>query len=223
MKKITILLLMLPLLLLGQSNIRLSNGSVLSVLKANYNPASYAPTTSISGHDQILCELQNNVSTDTLQAYLEKLASFSTRNTWSDTSSGTRGIGAARRWVHQKFVQYGSRNENRLLPAYLVFDVTGNVCGDLYGTKNVLGVLPGRDTTHHDILIIEGHMDSRCAGRCDTSCAAPGVEDNGSGTALVMELARLMSRYHFDRTIVFMATTGRAGPIGCRGHGTVCH
>jgi hypothetical protein len=73
--------------------------------------------------------------------------------------------------------------------------------------RNVLAVLPGTDTSAKGIIIIEAHMDSRCAGLCDTACIAEGMEDNGSGTALVIELARVMSRYSFARTIVFVATT----------------
>ena len=58
--------------------------------------------------------------------------------------------------------------------------------------KNVLGVLPGTDKDNHQLIIIEGHFDSRCAGRCNIDCVAQGIEDNASGTALVIELARVM-------------------------------
>jgi hypothetical protein len=68
--------------------------------------------------------------------------------------------------------------------------------------------LPGSDTSDKSIVLIEGHMDSRCAGLCDTACLAEGMEDNGSGTGLVLELARIMSRYSFRQSIVFMVTIG---------------
>jgi Zn-dependent M28 family amino/carboxypeptidase len=74
--------------------------------------------------------------------------------------------------------------------------------------KNVLGVLPGTDKDNHQLIIIEGHFDSRCAGRCNIDCVAQGIEDNASGTALVIELARVMSKYTYKNTFVFMATTG---------------
>jgi hypothetical protein len=74
--------------------------------------------------------------------------------------------------------------------------------------KNPYAVLPGRDTATEGLVILTAHLDSRCAGRCNDTCRAPGVDDNGSGTALVMELARVMSQYSFKRTIVFMATQG---------------
>ena len=85
------------------------------------------------------------------------------------------------------------------------FDV--NVCGQFHH-RNVLAVLPGLDTTNKEIMLIEGHFDTRCLGVCDTSCYSPGMEDNGSGTVLVMELARIMSRYAFDHTILFASVTG---------------
>ncbi len=156
----------------------------------------------------IICEINNLVSPDSLISYVEKLSSYPTRHTYSDTLSSTNGTGAARRWIHEKFNQYSTRNENRLISTYLEFDWLNGTCGDGYDLKNVVGILPGTDTSLKGTIIIEAHMDSRCEERCDTACAAPGADDNGSGTALVMELARVMSRYSFDRTIVFMTTTG---------------
>jgi hypothetical protein len=67
-------------------------------------------------------------------------------------------------------------------------------------------VLPGVDTTAHGVILVEAHIDSRCAVLCDINCPAHGMEDNGSGTALLLELARVMSRFALDRTVVFMAT-----------------
>ena len=57
-------------------------------------------------------------------------------------------------------------------------------------------------------MLVEGHLDSRCEGLCDTACFAPGAEDNASGSALVMELARVMSNYTFKRSIIFLLTVG---------------
>jgi hypothetical protein len=132
---------------------------------------------------------------------LEKLGSFQNRNSGSDTISSIKGIGAARRWVYEKFQQFSTVNNNRLLPSYLQFDLS--ICS-IGQHRNVFAVLPGIDTTDHSIIIIESHLDSRCEGLCDTSCLAQGVDDNGSGTALVIELARVMSVYSFNHTIVFL-------------------
>jgi hypothetical protein len=74
--------------------------------------------------------------------------------------------------------------------------------------KNPFALLPGLDTTNHEIIVIEGHFDTRNEGGCDTEGYTPGIDDNGSGTVLVMELARVMSRYAFNQTILFTTPTG---------------
>ena len=207
--RITLLAIIFPLLAAAQTtNISLSDPSMLPLLKGQYDPAQYQASQVIDSHDQIICTLRDLVNPDSLYHYLEVLGSFENRNTWSDTISATRGIGAARRWVLSKFNQYSQRHENRLKTGYLVFDIPNNTCGSLSGTKNVLALLPGRDTSLKEIIVIEAHIDSRCENRCDTACVAQGIDDNGSGTALVLELARVMGQFTFDRTILFMATTG---------------
>ncbi|MBL4653899.1 MAG: M28 family peptidase [Flavobacteriales bacterium] len=190
-----------------QSNIICTNSEIENVLEGNYTPSNYEATDVINDHQQILCEIDNQLSTDSLKSYLEVLESFQTRNTYSDTISLVSGIGAARNWVNSKFKEFSADSENRLLTGFLQFDWIGGSCGDGLGFRNVLAVLPGTDATK-DIIIIEAHMDSRCEDNCDIACLAPGMEDNGSGTALVMELARVMSQFTYDRTIVFMATVG---------------
>ncbi len=209
MKKISFLLLVaLTGLVHSQTNISVSDPSLLNILKGQHDPLKYAATNPVDQHDRIICEINDEVNADSLHHYLEILASFETRHTFSDTLSPSKGIGAARRWIHRKFASFSKRAENRLQTGYLIFDVNSNTCGTLAETKNVLAVLPGRDTSRKDIIIIEAHMDSRCESRCDTACVAHGIDDNGSGTALVLELARVLSPYTFDRTIVFMTTTG---------------
>jgi hypothetical protein len=208
MKKIFLLILAFTLIMLSansQSNITLSNPEAQQVLFGNYDPASYTPSVIINISDSILHGIVNGVSTDTLQKWLQKIDSYQNRNTGSDTVSQVRGIGAVRRWIHSKFNEFRTQNEDRLLVSWMDFDLP--VCG-MQHHRNVLAVLPGLDTTKQDMLVIEGHYDTRCQGACDTACYSPGMEDNGSGTVLVMELARIMSRYAFDHTIVFACVTG---------------
>lgn len=181
------------------------------VLLGQYDPADYAAAAPITDHWRILCELEDRTSPDTLKARLVRMQDFVNRNSYSDTVSNTTGIGAARRWGHDLFEQFDAENEDRLLTGYLRFDVEDPdsfACGNAYGWRNALAVLPGSDTTAKGIVIVEAHLDSRCAENCDGDCLAAGMEDNGSGSALVLELARVLSRYTFRRTIVFMLTTG---------------
>lgn len=194
--------------LFGQTNISVSNAEVKDILIGNYNPSTYAASNITDSHNQILCEIQNDISADSLKTLLVEMNRFHTRNTFSDTVSPDSGIGAARRWAYQRFVNYGNRNEQRLKASYLTFDWAGGTCGGGSGLKNIMGVLPGNDTVDKSIIIIEAHFDSRCETTCDVACEAKGMEDNASGSALVIELARVLSRYTFDETIVFMLTIG---------------
>jgi len=206
---------------MGQSS--LSSAELLNVLQGNYDPNQYAASQAISATDQIACEMLTLIDRDSLHSNLERLSAFGTRHTWSDTLSQTRGIGAARRWIHSRFQSYSGNNGNRLIPGYFTFDITNNTCGPLNGTKNVLGVLPGSDTSDASVILMMAHMDSRCEGRCDTACYAPGADDNGSGTVLVMEMARVLSRYTFKHTLVFMLTNGEEqGLLGARAFSDYC-
>lgn len=191
----------------AQTNIQVTNALAENVLTGNYSPATYAASVPVSDHEDIICGLYDKISADSLKSYLIELTDFHTRHTLSDTTSDT-AIGGARRYILNKFQSFSSRNENRLLSGYLVFDQPSSSCGPAQGLKNVMAVLPGSDLSNPDIVVIQGHFDSRCEERCNDTCSAPGADDNASGTALVMELARVMSKYSFDRTIIFTALTG---------------
>jgi hypothetical protein len=205
MKKLFLLFLIMPVLAEAQSNMTISNPVAGQILTGNYDPLQYTPSLIINATDSILDGVVNKVSKDTLVKYLVKIDSYHNRNSGSDTISSTHGIGAVRRWIHQKFTEYSVHNENRLVVSYLDFDYA--ICGNNHH-RDVLALLPGLDTTQKDIVVIEGHFDTRCLGVCDTACYSPGMEDNGSGTVLVMELARILSRYAFDHTILFACVTG---------------
>ncbi len=189
----------------SQSNMTVSNAEADAIIHGNYDPENYLPSTIINHSDSILQGIVNQVNSDTLIAWLTHIDTYGNRNTGSDTISETHGIGGVRRWLHKKFEEISAANENRLIVSYMDFDQM--ICG-MSHHKNVFAVLPGLDTTKKELLIVEGHFDTRCEGACDTSCYSPGMEDNGSGTVLVMELARVMSKYAFDHTIVFALPTG---------------
>ena len=189
----------------SQTNILFTNTTSEQIIKGNFNPSSYLSSSPINQHAAVVSFIQNNVSADTLKSYILKLASFENRNTASDTVSTITGIGAARRWVFQKFSNFSAQAENRLIPSYFQFE--RNICGVIQH-RNIIAVLPGTDTTNHEVIVIEGHMDSRCENECDITCQAQGIEDNASGSALVLELARVMSKCTYKNTIVFMLTIG---------------
>ena len=205
------------------SNMTCTSAPALEAMKGQHDPAAYAAGTVIDDHADILCELRGLVSSDSLLHSLEVLVSYGTRHSYSDTTSANYGIGAARRWCHDRFQAISALNEDRLLPAYLDFDYLGGDCGDAYGWRNVLAVLPGSDTTDHQVVLIEAHLDSRCEDVCDSLCLSPGAEDNASGSALVLELARVLSRFTFRHTLVFMLTTAEEqGLVGAEAMAQFC-
>jgi len=202
----------------AQNNQAVSSTEVNNILLGTYNPVNYQATPVITDPDVISAGLLSQISTDSLKADLYALAGFKNRNTFSDTSSTSRGIGATRRWIYSKFQQYSLANEGRLKPAYLWFDYSpssAGCSGSITRHANVMAVLPGSQTANPSLIIIEGHMDSRNGDNCDVTGSALGIGDNATGTALVMELARVLSQYTFRSTIVFSVNTGEEqGLIG---------
>lgn len=190
---------------IAQINILSTNVTAEQVMLGDFDPTDYAAAEVINDHDAIITGINAQINSDSLKAYLFEMTAFMNRNTGSDTISVTTGMGAARRWAYSKFEQFSAANENRLIPSYLQFDQM--VCG-MSQHRNIFAVLPGANVENHAVIIIEAHFDSRCATACDVDCEAQGMEDNGSGSALVLELARVMSEYTFENTIVFVLTTG---------------
>ncbi|MBK5284230.1 MAG: M28 family peptidase [Bacteroidia bacterium] len=198
----------------AQTNILCTDSMAEQVMLGNYNPALFVSSNPITHPDSISQRIISDVSADSLKSYLVTLGTFHNRNTGSDTISSSTGIGAARRWAHSKFSEFSVANDNRLIPSYLQFDTT--ICGSPQH-RNIFAVLPGSDTSDKSIVIIEAHIDSRCSDVCATACLAEGIEDNGSGTVLVMELARVTSRFTFKHTIVFLLVIGEEqGLFGSR-------
>jgi hypothetical protein len=189
----------------AQTNIICTNSVAEQAMLGLHDPSAFAAGMSIDDPADLGQSIANGISADSLRSYIVQLAGFRTRNTGSDTVSATEGMGAARRWVHEKFVQFSGQNSQRLLPGYLQFDQS--ICS-MGRHRNIMAVLPGTVVNNPGVVLIEGHIDSRCDVLCDVNCLAEGVEDNASGTALVMELARVMAGYQFPNTIVFLVTIG---------------
>jgi len=198
-------LLAISHLSISQTNMLSTNPVAEAIMLGNYDVQDYMPATVINQPDAVIQAIREGISTDSLHSYLLKMSSFETRHTSSDTTSLTTGIGAARRWVHSRFQQISDESEGRLIPSYLQFD--RNVFG-MGQHRNIFAVLPGTSPNNTGLVLIEAHLDSRCENVDDINCTAHGMEDNGSGSALVLELARVMSHLAFDRTIVFMTTIG---------------
>lgn len=149
----------------------------------------------------------DSVSAQRIRADLEKLVSFETRHTNSDTVSESRGIGAARRWIKSRFQAASTATGGALRPEFFYFNA--NVCGIAGLHANVMATLTGAQSESRDrLFIVSGHMDNRTFDGCDAASFAPGTNDDGSGTVASLELARVMSKFQFDATLIFMTVTG---------------
>lgn len=188
--------------------------------------------------DPRVAQLVSQVSEERLGATLKKLESFETRSTLSSTNSTTRGVGAAREWILQEMRSYSPKLQVSF-DAYTV-PPQGRITRQL-DLRNVMAVLPGRSPRR---IYVSGHYDSlaRAGGQGASNAAppdpdaaaarpadpsapldnpAPGVNDDGSGTALTIELARVFSQsgIDFDATLVFMCHAGEEqGLVGARLH-----
>lgn len=189
----------------AQTKMFVSNPAALQILKGNYNPVRYKSSAIIDHPDSVRMGIIRSVNSTRMMNLLARLETFYNRNSGSDTLSKTTGIGACRTWILSYFDQVSKDNDNRLVTGYLEFDA--DICGKGHH-KNPFALLPGSDTSNNEILVIEGHFDTRNEGRCDTTGYTPGMDDNGSGTVLVMELSKVMSRYSFKNTILFTTPTG---------------
>lgn len=150
------------------------------------------------------------ISVDSIESNIRTLAGFHTRHTTSDTTSDSTGIGAARRWIYDKFQQYRKASDHRLQVSYESYMETKHERID-QPTRivNVVGVLPGTQLESKErMYVVSGHYDSRVSDVMNDTSYAPGANDDASGTAAVMELARVMSTLEFDATIVFMVVAG---------------
>jgi Zn-dependent M28 family amino/carboxypeptidase len=158
--------------------------------------------------DPEIQKMVREVSARNIEATIRKLVSFGTRNTLSEQDNPNRGIGAARDWIFSEFERFNRECGGCMVVEKQSFTqpkanripeptVLTNVIATLRGTSD-----PGR------IYVVSGHYDSMCTSPTDAKCDAPGANDDASGTAAVIELARVMSKRKFDATIVFMTVPG---------------
>jgi hypothetical protein len=164
-------------------------------------------------HDAELAALIGDISTTRIRETDSALVSFGTRHAMSDTTSTTRGVGAARRYLFAKLSAYGRDCGGCLRVEYDpgMVEVTRHPQKPTINVVNVLAWLPGRDTTR--VLVMGGHYDSCICSidRFDATSDAPGADDDGSGTSAVVELARVFSRHYpkgLDATVIFALYSG---------------
>jgi Peptidase family M28 len=159
--------------------------------------------------DPALLALLRQIDTNRIQATIQQLVSFGTRQTQSSQTDQVRGIGAAYAWVFQQMQAIAATSNGNMSVQQQTFTqqpVTGRITAPTNIT-NTIATLQGTANPQR-FYVITGHLDSRCSDVTDSVSDAPGADDDGSGVAVVLELARLFATHQFPGTIVFAAVSG---------------
>jgi hypothetical protein len=167
-------------------------------------PAASATSPDLKRRQADVERIVAAVSPQRIEATIRKLVSFQTRHTMSDTVSDTVGIGAARRWIKSELERCGAGTRLQVAFDSHITPVSARISRPTE-IVNVVATLPGtQDAARDRMYVVSGHYDSRNTDIMDATGAAPGANDDASGTAAVMELACVMARHQFDATLVFM-------------------
>ena len=182
---------------------------LLLILASTLFCLAVMPQTIIQKDPQIE-KMVSEVSKDSLQSYIKKLVSFGTRNTLSTQTDAKRGIGAARSWVLSRFNEFAKESNGRLTAFIdtVTLPADGRRVNRSIVLGNVVAALKGNDPADDRIFLISGHLDNMRSNVMDSVGDAPGANDDASGVAAVMESARIMSKYSFPATIIFVAVSG---------------
>ncbi|MGH6705777.1 MAG: M28 family peptidase, partial [Sphingomicrobium sp.] len=171
---------------------------LLAALLATTASAAMAQQTP---QDARLGQIASGVSAERMKATVEKLVSFGTRHTLSSQTDPKRGIGAAVRWAEAEMKGLG------LQTLQTCDTVTGRRVPTPTKVCNAVAIQRGTERPN-DVVIITGHIDSRVTDPMNFTADAPGANDDGSGTAAVIEAARVLSKQKFPGTIIYAALSG---------------
>jgi len=160
--------------------------------------------------DSRMYDIIEAASAERVESDIRTLAGFGTRNTFSDTTSSTRGIGAARRWIKSEFEDISATCGGCLEVFYqrnLIEEGSSSRASRDVWVVNVLAVQRG--TRYPDrFVIMSGDIDSRASNGSDGETDAPGANDNASGMAGAIEAARILSQYEFPTSIIYTGLSG---------------
>jgi len=148
------------------------------------------------------------VSSDSLENYVRTLAAFTSRHTLN--TDAKNGMPAAQNYVLKKFNEFAKQSGGRMTAEIENFTIPADARRILKDSPaaNVIATLKGTNPNDERIFVISGHMDSRNKDVMDADGIAPGANDDGSGTAAVIEIARILAKKEFSATILFIAFTG---------------
>ena len=149
----------------------------------------------------------DNVSADRLKEDVEKLVSFGTRHTLSEQDDPTRGIGAAVDWGAAEFQRIATACGGCLEIVLPEMIVEGRRIPQPTRLRNAVAIQRGTERPD-EVVIVQGHIDSRATDPFDSESDAPGANDDGSGTALVIEAARVLTGKRYPTTIIYALLSG---------------
>lgn len=170
--------------------------------------------------DARLYDIIQSISSSRIETDVRTLANFETRNTFSDTVSNKRGIGAARRWIKSEF-EAVSKECNNCLDVFYQKDFVRTNEGERIAKDtwivNVAAIQKGTKFPNR-YIIMTGDIDSRNSDAMNYTDAAPGANDNATGMAGTIEAARVLSKYQFENSIIYLGLSGEEqGLFGGKG------
>ena len=182
--------------------------STLSNVSNAQNPARRSPAT--QSRNRTIQSIVREIDAKNIERTVRQLVSFGTRNTLSEQNDPKRGIGAARDWLYAEFLKVAESSGGRMTVEKQSFEQPkAQRIPQPTVLTNIVATLKGTQPESADrIYVVSGHYDSMCNSPTDAKCDAPGANDDASGTAAVLEMARVMAKYQFDATIVFMTVPG---------------
>lgn len=163
--------------------------------------------------------LVREVSPDSLRSYDRTLVAFGTRHTLSSTT-GSTGIGAARRWVLKCFQAYAAKSDGRMIAkmdTWIQPADSQRVNRPVF-MGNVTATIKGGDPVDDRIFIVTAHLDSRNTNIMDSTGRSPGANDDASGVSALLEMARILSHYPLKATVMLVAVTGEEQGLLGSGH-----
>jgi Peptidase family M28 len=167
----------------------------------------FAAVSSLSAEQPLLREIAASPNPGELQATVQALVGFGTRHSLSDTASPKRGIGAARRWAQSRFAAIAENCAGCLTVVTPSQIFTGARVPKPSEIVDVVAIQRGSADPER-VIILTGHIDSRVSDPLNAASDAPGADDDASGVAVVIEAARILSRYKFAATLVYGVLSG---------------
>ncbi|MBL3656293.1 M28 family peptidase [Fulvivirga sp. 2943] len=180
-------------------------GLLFTFFIASISYAQVPPAT-----DQRHYDIVSSVSADRIEKDIEKLVSFGTRHTLSDTTSKKRGIGAARRWIKSEFDNISTECKGCLEVSFMRDMVKGDPETRIKEDVEIVNVVAIQRGSKYPnrYVIMSGDIDSRVSDVMNAKSDAPGANDNASGMAGVIEASWVLSKYQFESSIIYVGLSG---------------